>query len=732
MRRAVPAVLALLVAMVALSPAAAGAYTPQTLKFKTLVGPDGKTPCTVVGDLYTPDGASAADPAPALLTTNGFGGSKNSNAKLAEAFRKRGYVVLSYSGLGFGNEATSPSPTGEASGCKIELDDRDWDGKAASQLVTFLGGGSTATDSAGKDVRIDYVTKDTVDHDGIRRPDDPRLGMFGGSYGGQIQFAVAGIDSRVDTIIPQITWNDLAYSLAPNNTDLLTGVTYRTPGIEKIGWVNLFFGIGVANGVSGIQSDPSRNVGCPNFDDRACTSKAQLDTLGYPDDATLALARHASVSTFLDRIRIPTLLGQGQTDTLFNLQEAAATFRALRAQGTPVKMIWQSAGHSGGSLGADEVNQTDLESSYESRTFLEWFDYYLRGIGDPPTLDFSYYRDWVAHKAGTDAQPSVASAPSYPTGSARLFYLSGKDALTRDKTAIQAGSAQFTTPPPGAPASYSEIAAVDPGKAPFDGPGTFAAFTTPALAEDLDVVGIPRVSLHLSAPGFAASQTSGNPATKLILFVKLYDVDGAGANPVLVRKLISPIRVADVTAPVAVQLPGIVHRFAAGHRLQLVVAASDLAYKNNNVVGPVAVTVDPRTPDVLVVPRLGTPDANASEAPGGGGVDAGAEGTGLNPTAPQRSGAGGRPAIKAASLPARGSCVSRRGFVIRLARVRRPDRLRSATVTVNGKRVKIVRGRGLRRPITLSRLPRGTFRVVVTVRTVRHRTRRSARTYRAC
>jgi hypothetical protein len=47
---------------------------------------------------------------------------------MAEELASEGYVVLSYSGLGFGG-----------SGCPIELDDPDWDGKAASQLIIFLG-----------------------------------------------------------------------------------------------------------------------------------------------------------------------------------------------------------------------------------------------------------------------------------------------------------------------------------------------------------------------------------------------------------------------------------------------------------------------------------------------------------------------------------------------------------------------------------------------------------------
>ena len=53
------------------------------------------------------------------------------------------------------------------------------------------------------------------------------------------------------------------------------------------------------------------------------------------------------MASYVKQIKAPTLLVQGQKDTLFNLNEAVATYRSLQAQGTPVKMVWQSWGHSG-------------------------------------------------------------------------------------------------------------------------------------------------------------------------------------------------------------------------------------------------------------------------------------------------------------------------------------------------------------------------------------------------
>src|SRR4051794_12303377 len=242
------------------SGSAAEPYTVQTLHFKVTAGPEGT--CDIVGDLYTPTSASSTNRVPAILTTNGFGGSKDDQAGIGRYFASNGYAVLSYSGLGFGGSA-----------CKITLDDPDTDGAAASQLIGYLGGddGIAYADAAHTQPvpALGVVQLDPKDHDGLHRADDPRVGMIGGSYGGQIQFAAAAVDARLDTIVPMITWNDLTYSLAPNNTDQLAGSTPRvstnTPGAAKLFWAAGFSAEGVADGLQDAQGDPNRLYPCTNF-----------------------------------------------------------------------------------------------------------------------------------------------------------------------------------------------------------------------------------------------------------------------------------------------------------------------------------------------------------------------------------------------------------------------------------------------------------------------------------
>lgn len=571
-------------------------YSLRHITVNVTVGPDDDQSCVVDADLYKPDGASRTRKAPAILSTNGFGGSKDDDneAAIGRGFVKQGYVVLTYTGLGFPD-----------SGCKITLDDPDYDGKAGKQMVDVLAGKKSYVNAAGKQRRVRFVAKEA--------PGDPRVGMIGGSYGGQIQYAVAMQDKRVDALIPIITWNDLSYSLAPNNTDVAHGVTYRTPGVAKKQWIDLFFGAGIADGAQGSSIDPSRNVGCPNFRDEACAAAAQLNSVGYPDQATLDLARHASVASYVKRVKAPTLVVQGQKDTLFNLQEAVATYRALRAQGTPTRMVWQSWGHSGSTPAPGELDldAPSLDDTYLGRRFHAWMDHYVRGDGSAPVGPrFAYFRDWVRYdtseaQAGRAIERAYAERRTFSQKPTATLFLTGADGLTPDPAKVVEGSASYANAP-GAPTSYSETSGLEGGQVNqpvSDADGTFAAFTSAPLAKGVAMVGSPRLRLHLDAPVAAGSQ-GGDPGGKLVLFAKIYDI-AADGTPTLQHRLVSPVRVADVTKPVTVRLPGVVQRFRAGHRIRVVLAASDWAYAGNALTQPVTVRTSPDAPSLLRLPLSG-------------------------------------------------------------------------------------------------------------------------------
>lgn len=556
--------------------AEAAPYTVTPLKFTVQAG--GRS-CVVDADLYRPAGVDADSPAPAVLATNGFGGSKSdgSTDAIGKAVAARGYVGLVYSGLGFGR-----------SGCLITLDDPAIDGKAASGLLDFLGGTRAADDGT----RADYVVQDDEG--------DPRVGMIGGSYGGAIQLATASTDPRVDALVPLITWNDLAYALAPNNTGARAGVTSDTPGVFKWQWTNGFYLIGEGQPLLNPSLDPSRfnRLDCLHFAAQACETIRLLNSGRYPADRTRAMldyARSVSPVSYLDRVKAPTLIVQGQADSLFNLNEATATYKTLKAQGTTAKMIWQSWGHSGGQVpGELDLGEGNLETSYVGRRVLAWFDRYLQKKADTDTgPEFAYYRSW---------QSGYGTAAAVPALSQKM-YLSGDGKLVDNRSKVVRGSRQYTNWL--VPTSHSESSIAPliglPDPKPYDTKGTYLGWRSAPLTAPVDVVGAPKATLKVVSPKAERAQNSGDASDRLVLFAKVYDVAPDGSRT-LVNRLVSPVRVPDVTRPFTVELPGIVHRYEKGHRLEFVIAASDTAYFGNRGIKPVTVVSAPEDTGVLELP----------------------------------------------------------------------------------------------------------------------------------
>ncbi len=556
------------------------------------VGPTRSTTCKIVGELLVPDGTTAAHPQPAVMSTNGFGGSWTSSTSLgpAEMAVSRDYVALTYSGLGFGG-----------SGCQIELDNPTWDGLAGSELISWLG-------------VLPEVRK--------QGKDDPVVGMVGGSYGGAVQFSTAELDPRLDAIVPVITWNDLAYSLAPNNdTQGTTGVARRTtePGVLKWEWASLFFGDGMATPLEyPTAATPST---FPGFDPAICRAYVTSVSLGYPDRATVTMLRHDSMVDFWPRLHLPVLLAQGEDDSLFNIQEAVDNYRELRADGDPVTLVLQSWGHSDLTPAPGEFTFTPPFDGYENVLVSDFFAKWLRGESVSTGAPVQYFRPWV-HYTG-NAAPAYGSASSWPVGSAETFDLSAplvpgtNGALVSSPSAAAAGSASFANPPGGIGTSYSETS-YGQGTAPLstvpptDAPGTYVAFESAPLAEATDVVGIPTVTVELSS-----SVPAGvSPATDPVVFAKLYGIAPTGAVT-LVDRLVSPVRVPLTPAEVTIDLPGIVHRYPAGERLELVLSAGDTAYLGNRAADTYTVSISPAQPGVLQVPVVPASAQEVSAPPTG-------------------------------------------------------------------------------------------------------------------
>ncbi len=241
----------------------------------------------------------ATTPAPAVLLAHGFGGSKTELDAEARSLAQHGYVVLAYSARGFGR-----------SGGLIHLDAPSYEVADASKLISYLA-------------TLPRVIKDA--------PGDPRVGVAGSSYGGGLTLLLGAYDRRVDAVAADITWNDLSQALFPNASG-------GQPGVFKKLWAGELFAS--AAGWKG--------GACGRFAPELCAAYQQAASTGEPEASILSLLKASSPAGVLNRITAPTLLSQGEQDSLFPLEQADANARGIAANGTPLKVIWHPGGHDGG------------------------------------------------------------------------------------------------------------------------------------------------------------------------------------------------------------------------------------------------------------------------------------------------------------------------------------------------------------------------------------------------
>ena len=516
-------------------------WTARDLRITVPTGPAGDTNVDLDARFYLP--ADRSGPVPAVLLAHGFGGTKDSVTDDAQSLADRGYAVLTWTAQGFG-----------ASGGQIHLDSPDYEVKDAQGLLDWL--------AARPEVRTDA-------------PGDPRVGVVGGSYGGALALMLAGQDPRVDAIVPSITWNDLTKVFLPQSADTTAS------GVFKKGWAGLFFG----NGSTGT-TDPA----CGRFAADVCAAYLTLATTGIPDAKSLALLRRSSPAGTLAKIKAPTLLIQGEVDTLFPLSEGDANARAIAATGTPVRVAWFTGGHDGGAGPQTDVDRTRFLTA-------EWLDHYLKGSGTTPENSFTYSR--VAGFSALDRGlvTNGYSDPAYP----------GLGGTGRTEVALTGAAQPIANPPNGNPAAITSL----PGSGgrlstllsgvAADIGGQHATFQSAPVTSSIEVVGSPTVQLRAASPTGTAT-----------LFVKLYDVDQAGAET-LSAGLVAPVRLTGLPAaidqakPVTVTLPGIVRRIDAGHTVRIVVATSDQAFLTP--ADPVVYTVA-AGPSLTLPTVVGTPIAN--------------------------------------------------------------------------------------------------------------------------
>lgn len=495
--------------------------------------------------IYIPNAASPSNRASAVLMTHGYGGWHRGAGDFAlqQQLASNGYVVLAYTSRGFGRSE------GE-----VQLDSPDFEVQDARHLITWLG----TPANTGNVVRLD----------GPASRQDPRVGMAGVSYAGGIQLLTAAYDDRVDAITPQITWNDLRYSLAPN-------------GVVKQGWIDLLYAAGVYGGYLGpIGTVPPPVVsteGAPLDQHRSVVSTYLTnDDIDQPvplsdgsQNTFEYLERRSPIfNGVIDNIDAATLLIQGQRDTLFNLNEAIANYEAISDNSVNIatKLVVFSAGHGYADLAGERAAINDR--------ILTWFDRYLNGNDAADTgSGIEVWRPWVAGSNFADLSsfPDAATDAGIPAGGPTFLVAN----LVAPTSHTETSNFQQQTNSPAR--DLTGLTAIN-----------FLGSIVPG-PDPVTVAGIPELRFRI-----------GSQTTEAIVFAKLWDEDTNVSPPVRtpIHRLVTPVRIrggkgdfcsgdalpgpatVGIVSGVDVCLPlaGTVWQLAPGHRIVLTIATSDTMF----------------------------------------------------------------------------------------------------------------------------------------------------------
>jgi len=512
-RRLVAAAVVLVLAALAVTIAALASTAPSIhTRAQFVTGtPEAGRPVRLDTTLYLPE----KTPAPAVLLAHGFGSSKTGVSGEARTLARHGYVVLAYTARGFG-----------ASGGLIHLDAPRYEVHDASLLVTYLSALPQVSRAGGK----------------------PQIAVAGGSYGGALALLLAGTDRRIQAVGADITWNDLAQALFPNAGG-------DPPGVFKKLWAGDLF--------QAAAGGPGADPACGRFAADLCAAYQQAAQNGTPSVALQALMRASSPATVLSKITAPTLLTQGEQDSLFPLTEADANARGIASHGTPVRVAWRAGGHDGdgGTSGAVSALTDWLGDVFAGRVHgRQPFEIAEQGSALSSTSGQTV--DRTLHVNG---YPGLDGAPA----SRRTVAVAGPPQTI---TAPAGGNPAAITSVPVLGAILDQAAGVPALGALSTLPGQVAQFVSARLPGRVLIAGAATVRVTITA----------RTSTDATLFVGLHDVAPDGTD-VLPSNLVAPLRLTGLQPgtprTVTVRLPAVVRDVAAGHRLRLSIATTDLAYQ---------------------------------------------------------------------------------------------------------------------------------------------------------
>jgi len=477
--------------------------------FPTDAVDDERAPTILMGPGWSLGGDTSVAPA-------GAGGGVLFGALSIRTMLDKGYNVLTWDPRGFGKSEGT-----------VEVNSKDFEGRDVQVLLDWVASQREAK----------------LDADG-----DPRVGMVGFSYGGGIQLTTAGIDCRIDALVPGIAWHSLETALFKHRT-------------VKEGWASVLVGTGTLG-----KLDPHITI--------ASKSGAADGTLSAADERWF---QDRGPGDAIDQVDVPTLFVQGTVDTLFTLDEAITNHASLLARKVPTAMLWFCGGHGVCLTDPGDADRVSTES-------FAWLDRYLKDDGSAPEVPAFSTVDQDGRTWTADAYPTKADRELTGRGGGALALTAASTAgpieLPAANTDLLGGLVQPITPAPAKTAVEVPI-------------------------RTAEVVG-----LALGAPKLRLTYSGTSPAgtAPTRVFAQLVDT----TTGVVVGNQITPIAVTlDGQAHTTnVDLEVIAQRIAPGSALTLQLVASTVAYATPRLGGSITfrsieITVPVVTEGLTEVPAKG-------------------------------------------------------------------------------------------------------------------------------
>jgi ABC-2 type transport system ATP-binding protein len=401
--------------------------------------------------------------------------------------------------------------------------------KDTSELISFLA-------------KSRYVIQD--------KTGDPRVGIMGSSYGGANALMTASVDPRIDAVIADITWSDLQSNLFPQSIE---GSSEAGP-FKKV-WTGTFF--------SAVSLQSAYLGECGSFTQPWCDAYRNAVLNGVPSTQERALLASVSPRNFVSTVTAPTLLSQGQADSLFPLSESHKTADIIKKANPqlPLAMIWHAAGHDGG------LDQ----SQYLRSQYLNWFEKYLsRQKIDFPTFQFTKTNGSISLQDST-VIPKVFTSTQLPIEADRRELqlitptVAASFPIGGIPTAISAlpgiGSAG---------ALASRVVSTISGFSPAFLPGQSGMLESAPLTQPISIVGPSTVKVRITS-------TTGDATLFFSLVTK--SPSGAITQP---NGVVAPIRLTDIPTggvDVTVELPSVILDASVGDVIAVGISSTDQGYE---------------------------------------------------------------------------------------------------------------------------------------------------------